>query len=72
MKQSKNAASAEKLKHRKVRRSITLDAVLWKELKYIALDSGYGTIENFLKEMALDSLDAVEEARTGKYALTRN
>ncbi|MCC3459772.1 MAG: hypothetical protein EAZ73_08990 [Oscillatoriales cyanobacterium] len=68
----KIAASAEKLRHRKVTRSINLDVVLWIELKYIALDSGYGTIEIFLKEMALDSLGAVEEARTGNYALTRN
>jgi hypothetical protein len=48
----KIAAVAEKLKHRKVTRSITLDAVLWREIKYVAIDSGYGTVENFLKQYA--------------------
>ena len=59
----KFAASAEKLKHRKVRRSIALDAVLWREIGYVAIDSGYGTIENFLKQYALESLEMVAEMR---------
>ncbi|MEG3843853.1 hypothetical protein [Microcoleus sp. herbarium14] len=62
---------ADKLRHRKVRRTITLEAFVWRELRYIANDSGCGTIENYLKEMALDSLDAIEERRTGICAKTR-
>ncbi|MEG3981828.1 hypothetical protein QUA08_13740 [Microcoleus sp. T3B2] len=68
----KIAASAEKLKHRKVKREFTLESYLWREIEYMAQDSGYGTVENFLKEMALDSLNSVEEARTGIYAKTRS
>lgn len=59
----KIAASAQKLKERKVRRSITLDAVLWREIGYVAIDSGYGTVENFLKQYALESLEIVAEMR---------
>jgi hypothetical protein len=65
------ATNAERLRNRKVRRSITLPAFVWRELRYIAIDSGYGTIENFLKEMALNSLDAIEERRTGICAKIR-
>lgn len=59
----KIAASAEKLKHRKVTHKFTLDAVLWREIGYVAIDSGYGTVENFLKQYALESLEMVAEMR---------
>jgi len=46
--------------------------VLWREIGYVAIDapskgsahrSGYGTIENFLKQYALDSLEMVAERK---------
>jgi len=74
----KIATSAKRLGHRKVRRSIipffgAIDhTVLWREIGYVAIDapskgsahrSGYGTIENFLKQYALDSLEMVAERK---------
>ncbi|MEG4302371.1 hypothetical protein [Microcoleus sp. D3_18a_C4] len=66
----KFAASAEKLKHRKVTQSITLDAVLWREIDYVAIDSGYGTVENFLKQYALESLEMVAELKRERASKT--
>ena len=66
----KIAASAEKLKHRKVTRSFTLDAVLWREIGYVAHDSGYGTVENFLKQYALESLEMVAQMRAERASIS--
>jgi len=62
-KKPRMAAVADRLRHRKVTRSFTLEAVLWRELRYVAHDSGYGTVENFLEQYALESLEMVAELK---------
>ena len=76
----KIAASAKKLKHRKVTRSFTLDVVLWREIGYVAMayapayayDSGYRTVGNFLEQYAPESLQMVAELRAERAKKTES